>query len=97
MSKLPLILLCSLFACASLAQAGPKEDAQKAIAAAEATNTKVGKVGFQWRDTGKIIKKAKNAVASKDYKKAVKLASKAETQGKLAYIQYETEMVKKKY
>ena len=97
MKKMQLLLICFLFTWISLALAGPKEDADKAIADAETTNSKAGKVGFQWRDAEKIIKSAKKAAATKDYTNAIKLAKEAQDQGELAYKQYEKEFASKKY
>ena len=63
--------------------------AKDAIADAHATTKKVAKVGYEWRDTGKMIKKAEEAAAKGDNDAAVKLARKAEEQSKDAYAQYE--------
>ena len=87
-----LLLGISLAGCAG----GPAEpshtqaDAQAAIAAAKAAKKKAAAVGYEWRDTGKIIKKAEKALKAGDYAKAVKLAKKAERQSKNALAQYET-------
>ncbi|MBD3609547.1 MAG: SoxXA-binding protein [Gammaproteobacteria bacterium] len=73
-----------LSACAS----GPaKEDVTATIAAAKAENKAAKKVGFMWRDAGKMIKKAEKALKAGDNAKAMKLAKKAQSQGKLAQIQ----------
>jgi len=70
-----------LSACASsggtTAAAG---DATQAIAAAEAATAKAAAVGYEWRDTHKMIKAAKKAAEAKEYDKAVALASQAERQ-----------------
>ena len=63
------------------------ESANSAIAAADAARKKASSVGGEWRDTGKMIKKAKGAVKSKDYATAVKLAVKAREQGEMGYEQ----------
>jgi len=57
------------------------------LAEAKAENKKAAEVGFEWRDTGKFIKKAE---AEKDAKKAMKLAKKALHQAKMAQVQAET-------
>ncbi|WP_052199321.1 hypothetical protein [endosymbiont of unidentified scaly snail isolate Monju] len=41
----------------------------------------------EWRDTAKIIKAAEKAAAKGDYATAIKLANKAEEQGRLAVQQ----------
>ena len=63
------------------------ESANSAIAAAEAARKKANSVDGEWRDTAKFIKQAKGAAKSKDYAKAVKLATKAREQGELGYKQ----------
>jgi len=77
----------TLAACAS----GPKHtagDAKGAIAAAEHETSRAAKKFYEWRDTKKLIKKAKAALKKKDYDKAVKLANKAKKQSTLALQQY---------
>lgn len=72
-----------LSACASqTAKIEPtEENAVRSIAAAEAANKKAAAIGFEWRDTGKFIKQAKEAAAKKEYAKSIELAQKAERQG----------------
>lgn len=60
---------------------------QQAIEKAEASRKKAGSVKGEWRDTGKIIKKAKAAAAKGDYANALKLANTAYRQGELGYQQ----------
>lgn len=97
MKKLFLVLgLMMAVVIAAPVHAGGKDDAMKAIAEAKKSAKKAGKVGYQWRDTGKFIKKAEAAMKKKDYSKAVKLAKKANAEGKLAYNQYMKEMKGKK-
>lgn len=67
----------------------PAEEATKAIAAAEAARSKVAAVGFEWRDTAKLIEQAKKAEAAKETNKAIKLAQQAQRQSENAYQQYE--------
>ena len=66
-----------------------KADADAAIAAAKAATKKAAGVGFEWRDTGKMIKKAEAAAKAGDFNAAVKGAKKAERQSINAYAQYE--------
>ncbi len=77
-------------------QAAAKSQAQSAKAAefdriykeAVAARKKAASVGFEWRDIGKFLKKAKAAAKKGDYDKAIKLAKKAKAQGELGYQQY---------
>ena len=73
---------------AGSAQAG--DDAaqfKQAIEKAEAAKKKAASVKGEWRDTGKIIKKAKAAAEKGDYAKAIKMANTAYRQGELGYQQ----------
>lgn len=49
------------------------------------------KMNYLWRDTGKILKKAKKANSEGDTKKAKKLANKALDQAKMAQMQAKAE------
>ena len=51
--------------------------AEQAIADAKAANAEAAAMGFEWRDTGKIIKDAEAALAAGDNEKALALANKA--------------------
>jgi len=64
-----------------------KAGAEQAIAAAEKAKKKAASVSGEWRDTGKFIKQAKAAMKKGDFKKAVKLANKAEHEGHSGYQQ----------
>jgi len=61
--------------------------AERAITVAEASRKKARGVGGEWRDTSKIIKKARKALKSGDTKKALKLANQARHQGQMGYEQ----------
>lgn len=61
--------------------------ATQAIADADAARKKAASVAGEWRDTGKMIKKAKGLVAKGDFSAAIKLAGKAQQQGELGYDQ----------
>ncbi len=81
------VLALSLAAC----QMGPTKtaaDASSAIAAAVKANKVAKKHYVEWRDTGKLIKKARKAKAKGDFDKAVKLANKAKRQAQNAMAQY---------
>ena len=71
------------------AAASPKKDTacQAELAAANAARKKAASVGGEWRDIGKIIKKAKKALKAGDAGKCVKLANKARRQGEIGYAQ----------
>lgn len=60
---------------------------QKLIDAAETARKQASKVGGEWRDTGKMIKKAKALLKKGDFVAAAKLANKAAKQGHLGYEQ----------
>ncbi len=66
---------------------GDKAAAESAIAAAESARKKAASIDGEWRDTGKMIKKAQAALKAGDSAKAIKLAKKAENQAKLGYEQ----------
>ena len=55
--------------------------------AAEAARKKAASMKYEWRDTGKMLKNAKEAAGKGDYDTAEKLAKKAEMQGKMAVAQ----------
>ncbi len=81
------IALLGLSACGGVA-ARSDADVQQAIEAAQAAAHKADAVGSEWRDTGEMIKKARQAAAQGDQAKAMKLAKEAEKQGELGYQQY---------
>lgn len=55
--------------------------------AAEAARKKAASVGFEWRDTRKMLKKAKALADKGDFEKAQQLTEKARFQGDAAYAQ----------
>ncbi len=59
-----------------------------AIANAKAAMKKASSLGYLWRDTGKILKKAEAAAAKGDEDTAVKLANNARSQAEMAVKQY---------
>ena len=61
--------------------------AEAAIAAAKSANAKAKAEGYEWRDTGKLIKKAEKALKAGKYEEAIKLANKAKRQAELAVEQ----------
>ncbi len=63
------------------------EDYTKAMSDAKAAIQKARSVNYEWRDSGKILKKAAKLAKAGNYAKALKLALKAKQQGELAYAQ----------
>jgi nucleoid-associated protein YgaU len=68
--------------------------AEQAIADAKAANAEVAAMGYEWRDTGKIIEQAEAAFADGDYDKALELANQALAQAEDARRQAELEKQK---
>ncbi len=65
--------------------------ADKAISSAEAARQAASQVGYEWRDTAKMIEKAKELAKAGKTEEAVALAKKAERQGLNALAQYRSE------
>ena len=65
--------------------------AEQAIANAKSANAQAKKMGAEWRDTGKIIKSAEDALAAGDEEKAKTLAGKAQRQAEIAMEQAKSE------
>ena len=68
--------------------------AEQAIADAKAANAEAAALGYEWRDTGKIIEQAEAAYDDGDYDKALELANKALAQAEDAKRQAELEKQK---
>lgn len=81
-------LALSLAACQS-APTKSLADANMALKSAMAENAKTKKMNVEWRDTGKLLKKARKAKGEGKFDEAVKLAEKAERQAKNALAQAE--------
>ncbi len=77
--------LCSGAFLATTQAAGMSPEA--AIAAAKEAQKQAKSVGGEWRDTGKMIKKAEKLLKEGKAEKAMKLAEEAEAQGMLGYMQ----------
>ncbi len=86
-----LLSLGLITGCASTEEASDSSSAEKAIAAAKAANAEAKAVNYEWRDTGKIIKKAEKKLAAGDEDGALKLANKAKAQAVTAVAQAEAE------
>jgi len=69
------------------AHAATQADYDQALAAANTAVKAANDAGYEWRDTGKLLKKAAEAAKAGDYATATKLAQKAEFQGKMAQQQ----------
>ena len=69
----------------------PEQTAAEAIAAAKAANAKAKAVGYEWRDTAKIIKSAEKALAAGNEDEARALANKARKQAENAIAQQKVE------
>ena len=65
--------------------------AEQAIASAEEARQAAASVGYEWRDTGKLIKQARSLAAKGNKEEAIAIARKAEEQGKDAMAQYRRE------
>ena len=87
MKKIALAALIGCLTLGSTAIAADKGSAEAAIAAAKAAQKAASAVGGEWRDTGKMIKKAEEAAAAGNYADAEKLANKAKSQGELGKAQ----------
>lgn len=88
--KAPVYILSAflLFGCAAEPEKkAPADPTAAAIAAAKAAHQDAVKKGFAWRDTGKMLKKAKAAQKKGDSEKAMKLAKKVQQQSELAVKQ----------
>ena len=72
-------LALSLAACQS-APTKNLNDANMAIKSAMTANGKAKKLYVEWRDTGKLLKKARKAKGKGQFDQAVKLAGQAERQ-----------------
>jgi type II secretory pathway pseudopilin PulG len=81
--KIALALILGGLLVAGTASAADKAAADAAIAAAKSAQKAAAAVGGEWRDTGKIIKKAEAAAAEGNFADAVKQAKTAEQQGML--------------
>jgi hypothetical protein len=72
----------------SAAETSAAKAASEAISSADAARKAAGEVGYEWRDTAKLIKQAKAAAAEKNYPLAVELANTAKKEGEDALAQY---------
>ena len=75
--------------CATTEEGG--SSAEQAIADAKAANKRAKAVGYEWRDTGKMIKKAEKALEAGNDAEAIKQANKAKKQAEDAVAQQKSE------
>ena len=94
-SALVLVASSLILGCAGTTEDEPKKEsgaAQTAIAAAEAAYKIALDELYAWRDTGKLIKKAKKSLKSGKDADAIKLANKAKKQAEDAVAQKYSEL-----
>ena len=95
MSRLIFTLFLTIGLVTGCATTGDSEQtAAEAIAAAKEANAKVKEVGYEWRDTAKIIASAEEELAAGNEAEAKTLANKARKQAEDALAQYEAESKK---
>ena len=68
-------------------RASNQADFDAAYAAADAARKGAAKVGYEWRDTKKMLKSAKKLADKGQFDKAIALANKAKFQGERAQAQ----------
>jgi len=73
---------------------GATPEVKNAIYAAKLKNARARNLGFEWRDTAKLIEAAEKAAAEYDNDRAKALADKAEQQASDAIAQYHAEQAK---
>lgn len=86
-----LLSLGLITGCASTDEVSDSTSAEQAISDAKAANAEAKAVNYEWRDTGKLIKKAEKKLADGDEAGAIKLANKAKAQAVIAVAQAEYE------
>lgn len=87
MKKVAILLAFAFTAGASYATASDKDSAATAVNKAVHAIESAAAVGGEWRDSYKILGKAKKAWKSGEYDKAEKLAHKAMRQGEIGKSQ----------
>ncbi len=81
------VVLLSFGMMVGCATMGDDSPASKAIAEAKAANKKARALDYEWRDTGKMIKKAEAALDDGNAEEAIKQANKAKKQANDAVAQ----------
>ncbi len=90
-----LILACLISSSFAFADTDLSSKSEDMIKKAQAKNKVAIKLKNEWRDTRKIIKKAKKAHSNKNYSKSLKLAEEALNQATMAIEQHNAQ--KNKY
>lgn len=85
------LLSLGLMAGCATTEEGTGSSAEQAIAEAKAANAKVKAVGYEWRDTAKMIASAEKALEAGNEEEAKKLANKATKQAEDALAQQKAE------
>lgn len=75
--------------CSSAKTSASSSEASQAIAAAKKAQKDTSSIGFEWRDTGKMIKKAEKLAKEGKDKEAIKIANSVVMQSKVAMKQAE--------
>ncbi len=75
-----------------IASGASMASSEGAIAAAERARQAASEVGYEWRDTGKMIEQAKELAAKGKDEEAISLAQQAEQQGIAAFNQHRGEL-----
>jgi hypothetical protein len=92
MKRLQLATLSAVFALlAAPLSAFAASDFETAKQQAVAEINKASAVGFEWRDSRKILEQAEKAEKAGDHEKAMKLVNKAKQQGMVAVAQAESQ------
>jgi rhodanese-related sulfurtransferase len=90
-----ILISFTFFICNALMADEDATSAKSAIDKAESSRQHAASVQGEWRDTGKLIKKAQAAIKMGKFDQAVKLARKAERQGGYGYEQAVSQKSKK--
>ncbi len=86
-SNTPVFMVLALCLGSTAAWAGSQADFDQAYEAAAAAQQKAASVSGEWRDTAKMLKKAKKKAEEGDFDGAIKLAKQAEHQWHRGYEQ----------
>ena len=81
----------AMLATSAFAASDNNLSAAEAITAAESAQKAAGKVGYEWRDTAKMIEQAKKLASEGKSAEAINLAKKAQEEGQDALAQYQSE------
>ena len=76
-----------LVACAGTPVSADEKSFNATYEAAQSARKQAASMSYEWRDTAKMLKKAKKSADKGDYETAEKLARKAKMQGEMAVAQ----------